>query len=355
MLKKREGSSSGTTKIEVTDSQLAKIKRMMKKEKRDKQDVRDDAREKRLLATLEAKGLLKKSDVASDTGTQKNKKAKTKKSSTKDGDDNDDDDDESDDGDDTEEAPTKKPKLSRVQLKKVVSEMKEENQDLTAHLSAIVGRPSINNRGIESYSDGEIDGSPAKGTRQSKRAINAARRLLLRKSPTPSPVVTPKPSPKKSTRKVVVVDKSDHKEKVEETPTKMSCADLMAMAKNRCGKKTFHTQTKKQQAQALLDSLSGAIRLVVTSNPGADFTAKVPPAFEEHLEPFVTRCLEILTAAGKAEKRAKLLYITALKDGVLRDGPISIVTSGRESDASLLTRVVFGFLDNGINIKRYYP
>jgi len=55
---------------------------------------------------------------------------------------------------------------------------------------------------------------------------------------------------------------------------------------------------------------------------------------------------------GKAEKRAKLLYITALKDGVLRDGPISIVTSGRESDASLLTRVVFGFLDNGVNLEK---
>ena len=149
-----------------------------------------------------------------------------------------------------------------------------------------------------------------------------------------------------------MVDKADHKDKVEETPTKISCAELMAMAKNRCGKKTFHTQTKKKQAQALLDSLSGAIRLVVASNPGADFTAKVPQAFEEHLEPFVTRCLEILTAAGKAEKRAKLLYITALKDGVLRDGPISIVTWGRESDASLLTRVVFGFLDNGINIEK---
>jgi hypothetical protein len=285
VLKKKDGSSSGTTKIEVTPTQLAKIKKMMKKEKDVKREKRDAQNNERFIAALRSQGLLRESTDKGDTGTQKTKKAKHTKPSSKDADDDDDDDESDDDGDD-EEVPPKKPRLSRVaKLKKRLDDMEGENKELTAHLSALVGRPMTGAEGLLSYSDGEIDDSPAKRTRQSKRAIMAAR-MLLRKSPYQSPAATPKPSPKATRRVVLKEPESERKETVEETPTKMSCAELMAMAKNRCGTKTktFHTSTKKQKAQALLDSLSGAIRMVVNSNPGADFTGKAPPAFEEHLK-----------------------------------------------------------------------
>ena len=53
------------------------------------------------------------------------------------------------------------------------------------------------------------------------------------------------------------------------------------------GKKSFETFTPKEQAQGLLDSLAGAIRLVAASYPEADFPAKAPQSFAVELELFV--------------------------------------------------------------------
>ena len=101
--------------------------------------------------------------------------------------------------------------------------------------------------------------------------------------------------------------KEEKKTSSEESTGRKSCADLMAMAQARKSSgKLFDQLTPKQQAQGLLDSLAGAIRLVAARFPETNFSEKPTPSFAADLEPFVTRCLGILEAAGKAEKRANL-------------------------------------------------
>ena len=136
----------------------------------------------------------------------------------------------------------------------------------------------------------------------------------------------------------------------EESSGRKSCADLIAMAKaSKSSGKSFDQMTPKQQANGLLDSLAGAIRMVAVRSPEANFSGKPTPSLAVDLEPFVMRCLGILEAAGKAEKKAKLQYLNALKEGVLKDGPISVTKKDRETDPQLLSRVVYNLLLHDVN------
>ena len=346
-LKKQEHGNSGTQKIEVTSSELATIKKVLREKKKTKKEKKETERDKNLIAMLKAEGLLTKAPSGGNPGAQKSTKTQKKAPDPEDIDDDDDDDDE-----ETEVAPKKPTRNQRMRSR--LAESEAESTKLAALLSTITGMPET--EAPMSFSDGELEDSPSRRTRHatrgaSNRAMLAARMHLQsarekRKASMPPPT----PSPKKSTRKVRFDDKVKTETTSEESSGRKSCADLMAMAKaSKSSGKSFDQMTPKQQANGLLDSLAGAIRMVAVRSPEANFSGKPTPSLAADLEPFVMRCLGILEAAGKAEKKAKLQYLNALKEGVLKDGPISVTKKDRETDSQLLSRVVYNLLLHDVN------
>ena len=107
----------------------------------------------------------------------------------------------------------------------------------------------------------------------------------------------------------------------------------------------------QQQAQSLVEAFGEAIDDIAKGAAPNPFPETIPDAFTKALTPFVTQCLAILKDKAANPKRAPLQYMTALKDGILKDGKLPLVANRRETDDSLLARLCFGLIDNGYNLE----
>ena len=117
--------------------------------------------------------------------------------------------------------------------------------------------------------------------------------------------------------------------------------------------------TPKKQVEALLESFRGAISLLVDNYTGKAsldklFEAPCPKELSEVWD-FARNVVDVIEKAAKAKKQNKSkaieVYRTALLEGCLKDGQITVKWKRTESDVDLIARVAVGLIRGQVNLE----